>query len=273
MKTPKAFNIYLDNAEQIMILNVEQRGELLTALLEFVQGKKDFDFSDGMVKMCFSFMSKQITRDFEKYEERCAALSEFGKKGGRPKKQENQENLKVFEETNENLKVFSKSQKSQEEEEKEEEYKEEYKNKEENKDEEEHNTTQRAGARASESECESEFTRFWKIYPKRINRSQALIEFKAAVAKDASIKEIIESARNYAISVKGREQRYIKTPVNWLKGECWKDYVDDESTIENKSSYDIEKLNEIDNLDNLDELIAKMEAKKPPDDFVKKKGW
>lgn len=262
MKTPKAFNIYLDNAEQIMILSVEQRGELLTALLEFVQGKKDFDFSDGMVKMCFSFMSKQITRDFEKYEERCAALSEFGKKGGRPKKQENQENLKVFEETNENLKVFSKSQKSQEEEEKEE----EYKDKEENKEEEEHNTTQRAGARASE--CESEFVRFWKIYPKRINRSQALIEFKAAIAKGASIKEIIESARNYAVSVKGREQQYIKTPVNWLKGECWKDYVDDESTIENKSSYDLEKLDKIDTLDDLDELIAKMGAKKPPDDFA-----
>ena len=264
MKTPKAFNIYLDNAEQIMILSVEQRGELLTALLEFVQGKKDFDFSDGMVKMCFSFMSKQITRDFEKYEERCAALSEFGKKGGRPKKQENQENLKVFEETNENLKVFSKSQKSQEEEKKEEEYKD--KDKEENKEEKEHNTTQRAGARASE--CESEFTRFWKIYPKRINRSQALIEFKAAIAKGASIKEIVESARNYAVSVKGREQRYIKTPVNWLKGECWKDFADIEANVENKSSYDLEKLDRIDTLDDLDSLIARMEAKKPPDDFV-----
>ena len=269
MKTPKAFNIYLDNAEQIMILSVEQRGELLTALLEFVQGKKDFDFSDGMVKMCFSFMSKQITRDFEKYDEKCAIMSERGKKGGRPKKQkeeENDENQKVFSETIENQKVFLKSKKSQEEEEeeKEEEYKD--KDKEENKEEEEHNTTQRAGARASE--CESEFTRFWKIYPKRINRSQALIEFKAAIAKGASIKEIIESARNYAASVKGREQRYIKTPVNWLKGECWNDFADIEANVENKSSYDLEKLDRIDTLDDLDSLIARMEAKKPPDDFV-----
>lgn len=266
MKTPKAFNIYLDNAEQIMILSVEQRGELLTALLEFVQGKKDFDFSDGMVKMCFSFMSKQITRDFEKYEERCAALSEFGKKGGRPKKQENQENLKVFEETNENLKVFSKSQKSQEEEEKEEEYKD--KNKEENKDEEEHNTTQCAGARASESECESEFTQFWKIYPKKMNRTQALIEFKAAVAKGVSAKEIVRCAKCYAEAVRDRKQRYIKTPINWLKGECWNDFADIEAIAGNKSSYGLEKLDKIDTLDDLDGLIARMEAKKPPDDFI-----
>lgn len=266
MKTPKAFNIYLDNAEQIMILSVEQRGELLTALLEFVQGKKDFDFSDGMVKMCFSFMSKQITRDFEKYEERCAALSEFGKKGGRPKKQENQENLKVFEETNENLKVFSKSQKSQEEEEKEEEYKDKEENKEENKEEEEHNTTQRAGARASE--CESEFTEFWKIYPKKMNRTQALIEFKAAVAKGMSAKEIVRCAKCYAEAVRDRKQRYIKTPVNWLKGECWNDFADIEAIAGNKSSYDLEKLDKIDTLDDLDGLIARMEAKKPPDDFA-----
>lgn len=268
MKTPKAFNIYLDNAEQIMILSVEQRGELLTALLEFVQGKKDFDFSDGMVKMCFSFMSKQITRDFEKYEERCAALSEFGKKGGRPKKQENQENLKVFEETNENLKVFSKSQKSQKEEEYKEEYKDKEENKEENKEEEEHNTTQRAGARASESECESEFTEFWKIYPKKMNRTQALIEFKAAIAKGVSAKEIIRCAKCYAEAVRDRKQRYIKTPVNWLKGECWNDFADVETNAGNKSSYDLEKLDKIDVLDDLDDLIARMEAKKPPDDFV-----
>lgn len=266
MKTPKAFNIYLDNAEQIMILSVEQRGELLTALLEFVQGKKDFDFSDGMVKMCFSFMSKQITRDFEKYEERCAALSEFGKKGGRPKKQENQENLKVFEETNENLKVFSKSQKSQKEEEYKEEYKDKEENKEENKEEEEHNTTQRAGARASE--CESEFTEFWKIYPKKMNRTQALIEFKAAVAKGMSAKEIVRCAKCYAEAVRDRKQRYIKTPVNWLKGECWNDFADIEAIAGNKSSYDLEKLDKIDTLDDLDGLIARMEAKKPPDDFA-----
>lgn len=266
MKTPKAFNIYLDNAEQIMILSVEQRGELLTALLEFVQGKKDFDFSDGMVKMCFSFMSKQITRDFEKYEERCAALSEFGKKGGRPKKQENQENLKVFEETNENLKVFSKSQKSQKEEEYKEEYKDKEENKEENKEEEEHNTTQRAGARASE--CESEFTEFWKIYPKKMNRTQALIEFKAAVAKGMSAKEIVRCAKCYAEAVRDRKQRYIKTPVNWLKGECWNDFANIEAIAGNKSSYDLEKLDKIDTLDDLDGLIARMEAKKPPDDFA-----
>lgn len=271
MKTPKAFNIYLDNAEQIMILNVEQRGELLTALLEFVQGKKDFDFSDGMVKMCFSFMSKQIARDFEKYEEKCALLSEIGKKGGRPKKQESQENQKVFEETDENQKVFLKSKKSQKEEEEEKE--EEYKDKNKKEKEEENNTTQRAGARASENECESEFTEFWKIYPKKMNRTQALIEFKAAVAKGVSAKEIIRCAKCYAEAVRDRKQRYIKTPANWLKGECWTDFVDIETNTGSKSSYDLEKLDEINTLDDLDELIANIEAKKPPDDFVKKKDW
>ena len=69
--TPKAFNIYFDTYEHIEMLTMEQRGELFTALYEYAINEKSTEFDNGMLRMAFSFMRAQISRDFEKYREKC----------------------------------------------------------------------------------------------------------------------------------------------------------------------------------------------------------
>lgn len=81
------FVLYTDYLDTIQLLSESQRGILLTALMLYASGQ-DAPEMDGMTMMAFSFISKQIDRDSEKYEETRKRRSEAGRMGGRPKKEE-----------------------------------------------------------------------------------------------------------------------------------------------------------------------------------------
>ena len=80
-----SFVLYVRYLENIEILSMEQRGMLLTALMNYVAGH-DIPEMDGMTRMAYSFIKSQMDRDFEKYDEVCRKRAESGKLGGRPKK-------------------------------------------------------------------------------------------------------------------------------------------------------------------------------------------
>ena len=67
-------------------LSAEQFGRLMYALFEIDNGE-DPDVDDDII-MAFEFMSLQKRLDKEKYEAKCKRNRENGKKGGRPKKEE-----------------------------------------------------------------------------------------------------------------------------------------------------------------------------------------
>ncbi|MDE7122603.1 MAG: hypothetical protein K2O42_10650 [Oscillospiraceae bacterium] len=71
MAEKKSFMLYFDNESQFDILTDEQAEKLIKALLRFAKSGEMPDFTDGMLKMAFSFISAQIQRDALKYEERC----------------------------------------------------------------------------------------------------------------------------------------------------------------------------------------------------------
>ena len=80
MKKPKAMNLFLDAAEQFDILSDEQAGMLIKALLSYANtGEKPELADDQAVKLMFSGMSKQIDRDFEKYDKVCQKRSKAGR--------------------------------------------------------------------------------------------------------------------------------------------------------------------------------------------------
>lgn len=79
-----AIMFYRDWLEQVEILNLEQRGALLTVLISDADSVGD---GDPLLKMAFGFIYNQIKRDRKKYEEQCQKNRENGKKGGRPKKE------------------------------------------------------------------------------------------------------------------------------------------------------------------------------------------
>lgn len=82
----KSFVIHTDILPSIEKLSSEDVGQLLIALLKYVDDGTLPDNLSASCDMAFSFIKSQIDRDTEKYTKVCAARSEAGKQGGRPPK-------------------------------------------------------------------------------------------------------------------------------------------------------------------------------------------
>ena len=80
-----SFLLYTEYQEQIELLDMEQRGALFTAILEYAAGT-DPELSDGMVRMAFAFIKAKMDKDTQKYEQICEERRKSGSKGGRPTK-------------------------------------------------------------------------------------------------------------------------------------------------------------------------------------------
>ena len=81
----KSFVLYTDYWQHFELLNVEERGEILTAIFDYVRTGEFPDLRGG-VEMAFSFIRAQLDRDAEKYESICERNRKNGSKGGRPQK-------------------------------------------------------------------------------------------------------------------------------------------------------------------------------------------
>ena len=91
----ESFLLYTKYAENIEMLTMEQRGILFTAIMNYAAEKEPPEM-DGMVKMAFSFIRVQMDADTEKYNDVCRKRAEAGKMGGRPKKEEKDEEANGF---------------------------------------------------------------------------------------------------------------------------------------------------------------------------------
>ena len=97
-----SFVMHGEYAEQLSLLNMTQRGELFTALLDYANGTETH-IDDGMVVMAFAFIKARIDAEDAKYAEVCLKRKAAGQMGGRPKQteakesKEKQKNQKVSE--------------------------------------------------------------------------------------------------------------------------------------------------------------------------------
>ena len=93
------FIFHTEYMEQIELLNMEQRGVLLTALICY-QSQEDLPVMDAETRMCFAFIKARINKENEAYEEKCRKNAENGSLGGRPKKADGiKKNRTVLKET------------------------------------------------------------------------------------------------------------------------------------------------------------------------------
>lgn len=83
--TKKGFLLYYDYRKHLALLNDEERGKLLMALLDYGEHNTQPEL-EGAALMAFSFIQAQMDRDAEKYAETIKKRSEAGKMGGRPTK-------------------------------------------------------------------------------------------------------------------------------------------------------------------------------------------
>lgn len=146
MKQKSSFLIYHEYREPLKLLTDEQRGRLLMALIDYSESGVVPEL-DGISMMAFSFIQSQMDRDSKKYENRCSSNRENGKKGGRPKKEndseENPKNPLGFEETEKKTKNPKKPIKIK------------------NKEKDINKNTM------CKSEADALFERVWKLYPQK----------------------------------------------------------------------------------------------------------
>lgn len=90
--------LHTDCLEQVNMLDMEQRGELLTAILLYASGE-DLPQLDPVVAMAFSFIRAKIDREKKKYSETIEKRKAGGSRGGRPKNEHGKEDTPAEEET------------------------------------------------------------------------------------------------------------------------------------------------------------------------------
>ncbi len=78
--------LYLSYAQTLSPYTDEERGRIMTAMLEYAATGTIPDFS-GSEKYIWPSIQAQIDRDMEDYRQKCETNHSNGKKGGRPKKQ------------------------------------------------------------------------------------------------------------------------------------------------------------------------------------------
>lgn len=82
----RSFVLYFDLFEELEMLSIEQRGQWITAIFNYVRDGELPTFEDLGLKMMFSQTRRCLDRDAEKYARICARNSANGAKGGRPPK-------------------------------------------------------------------------------------------------------------------------------------------------------------------------------------------
>ena len=86
--------MYREYLSYFELLSVEDRGELVTAILKYAFGEEDYESLSPAAKMAFMFITDQINRDTEKYERRCEKNRKNGMLGGRPPKKDKEKSEK-----------------------------------------------------------------------------------------------------------------------------------------------------------------------------------
>lgn len=67
-----------------------------------------------------------------------------------------------------------------------------------------------------------EFERFWKVYPRKVDKKAALRAWKAALKKPGVTNELlVAKAAEYAEDTQGEEPKHIKHAERWLHVEAW----------------------------------------------------
>lgn len=98
MADKKSFVMYENWGAAIEKMNNEQAGELIKAIYAF-QKNPDVVPEDPAIAFVFEIIKQKLEEDNKRYEEVCAARSEGGKKGGRPKANASDKKQMVSEES------------------------------------------------------------------------------------------------------------------------------------------------------------------------------
>lgn len=218
----ESFIIRKKYQEQIKLLNIEQKAQLLDAIFSYQSTLTLPENLDPLVSMLLSIMIAERTKDDQKYSETLQKRIEWGKKWWRPNKNwENsqkpwglEKNLKGEKETSsppvydsvyvdDNDSITSSNEEVN-------------KNKINKK-----NKTKKLW-------YSSEFEEFWKAYPLKKGKQKAFQAWTEAIKWGNDPNLIIKKAWEYTLEIKHKktEESYIKRAQGWLNDWRWDDEYD-----------------------------------------------
>ncbi len=76
------------------------------------------------------------------------------------------------------------------------------------------------------------FASFWRVYPKQVDRADALKAWKRVIRGGTAPEVIIRGAARYAVERCGKDAQYTADPDNWLLKERWTDAPADGTIID-----------------------------------------
>ena len=196
---------------QFARLSMEERGELITAILDYENGLEP-TFSSPLLDMAFSFIKDDLDYNADQYARKCERNRENGALGGRPRREESgrpigfKKNQPVSEKPN----GFNEKPK---------------------------NPNDSDSDSDSEGDNDSEviytpkppqgdlFERFWAAYPKKKSKGQARRAWDKLKPGSTMVDQMllaIERAKQSEDWQKDGGQ-YIPYPATWLNAEGWED--------------------------------------------------
>jgi hypothetical protein len=233
-----SFVFYRSFYEAISELDDQYKLEIFNAICEIGLNQNELELK-GVSKAIFTLIKPQIVANNTKYENGRKG-ADFGGLGGRPKKKNNpeitpkkpQENPTQTPNVNENVNVNVNDikEKNIKKEKTEIEEIEIVKNK--NLDDFSDLKQPLPHIGTIPPEISFKFQEFWSVYPKKIAREQALRAFNLAVNEGVKPDELIKSAKFYAESVSGDEEKYKINPDKWLRQKRWTDEICQEEVVE-----------------------------------------
>lgn len=91
----KSLLLYYDYQQHFNFLTDEQTGKIIKAMLDYEINGVFPEFDEPIMQMTFSFIKSNLDRDMQKYLEKCEKNTENGKKGGRPRQNQSNEQVNI----------------------------------------------------------------------------------------------------------------------------------------------------------------------------------
>lgn len=203
MGIKKSFLFYYDWCDIFEPLDNEKKGELITAIIDFVKSEKEPEFSDLALKIAFNVIRNTINRDVEKYNERCLKNAENIKK--RWKKNTNEYDCIGM-----NTNYTDKDKKNDND------------NDNDIDTDKDNNISFSTKTVCAYSE---DFLIFWKEYPKKVGKGEAFKQWKKAKLSEGDKKDISVALKWQKKSDRWRSSngRYIPNPATYISQRRWED--------------------------------------------------
>lgn len=201
----KSFILYREWRDIIQELTLEQRGILITAIFDVVNGNTPLEM-DGMTKICFKVMHSQINRDAERWEDIRKKRKEAGEKSAEARakqKEANQTNANFVKHKETNPTVSVNDNVTVDD-----------------------NVTQSPQKPPVGADVTAErFDAFWNAYPKKIGKGAAEKAFKKIKPSGDLLQRMLSAVEVQKQSDQWRRDngQYIPNPATWLNQTRWED--------------------------------------------------